>query len=353
MHQPLLRLPPNRVRRNYRGGALLEKLCNRPGVDGNKPEDWIASTVVASNPGLEEIEGEGLAKVVDASGKERNLADLFADAPQYYLGSNPLQCAGAQLGFLVKLLDSAIRLPLQAHPTSTFARKHLGSNWGKLEAYVILATRPGIEAYIRLGFQRAPSPEEWFRIVTEQDIPAMDSCFDRVPVREGEVWLVPGGMPHAIGEGILLLEIMEPSDLVVRCEFEREGIVVPPAARFMQRDPAFALQIFDYEELSVSQVTQRFRITPQRISENEEQLIGHDQSSTFSVRRIITQKPMSLLFVAHVRIGVVTRGLGTLVVAGQKMELFPGAKFLISAQAPEGVLRPKRGTEIEILICSP
>ena len=30
-----------------------------------------------------------------------------------------------------------------------------------------------------------------------------------------------------------MLEIMEPSDLVVRCEFEREGIVVPEDGRFM------------------------------------------------------------------------------------------------------------------------
>jgi mannose-6-phosphate isomerase len=146
---------------------------------------------------------------------------------------------------------------------------------------------------------------------------------------------------------------MEPSDLVVRCEFEREGIVVPPAARFMQKDPAFALQIFDYEELSVSQVTERFRIMPRRITETEEQLIGPEQSGTFSVRRITARKPLSFHFVGLIRIGVVTRGVGSLTIGKQTMALFPGAKFLISAQAPEGTLRPERGKEIEVLICSP
>ncbi len=39
---------------------------------------------------------------------------------------------------LVKLLDSAVRLQLQAHPTAEFAKAHLNSNSGKAEAYHIL-----------------------------------------------------------------------------------------------------------------------------------------------------------------------------------------------------------------------
>ena len=53
----------------------------------------------------------------------------------------------------------------------------------------------------------------------KQDKARMDGCFEKIPVQVGEVWYIPGGMPHAIGEGITMLEMMEPSDLVVRCEF--------------------------------------------------------------------------------------------------------------------------------------
>ena len=74
----------------------------------------------------------------------------------------------------------------------------------------------------------------------KQDKARMDGCFEKIPVQVGEVWYIPGGMPHAIGEGITMLEIMEPSDLVVRCEFEREGIVVPEDGRFMGRGWTFA-----------------------------------------------------------------------------------------------------------------
>ena len=153
----LLPLPPNRTRRNYVGGKLLELWEGKAeGVDGDRPEDWIASTTVASNPGLPLIEDEALA-FVEVGGERMKLADLFAREPGYFLGERHVGAVGLQLGFLAKLLDSAMRLHVQAHPTKAFAQEHLNSRWGKLETYVILAVRPGIQPYIRLGFQRAPS----------------------------------------------------------------------------------------------------------------------------------------------------------------------------------------------------
>ena len=44
-----------------------------------------------------------------------------------------------------------------------------------------------------------------------------------------------------------MVEIMEPSDLVVRMEFERAGYTMPESARFMGRGLDFCLDIFDFE----------------------------------------------------------------------------------------------------------
>jgi mannose-6-phosphate isomerase len=259
----LFELKPNRVRRNYRGGRELERLESvATPQDNERPEDWIASTVLAKNPGLDPIENEGLTYLQWRDCPPISLKDCFRQFPNHMLGEVHLKRIGHELGFLTKLLDSAMRLHVQAHPTAQFAQLHLGSNHGKLESYVVLGVRDGQDAYLRLGFQKAVSAAEWKRIVLEQDIPAMDALFERVPVQEGEVWLVPPRLPHAIGEGLLVLEVMEPSDLVVRCEFEREGIVVPPPARFMGRDPDFALQIVDRHAYSVAQITRKCRIEP-------------------------------------------------------------------------------------------
>ena len=155
----LLELPANRVRRNYSGGALLDGLEGLPDPeDGDRPEDWIASTVQARNPGLEEIPNEGLATVRDESGTVHFLRDLFAADPAHYLGQQHFDHLGPELGFLTKYLDSGMRLHVQAHPTAEFAQRHLSSRWGKLETYVVLGVREAGRGYLRLGFQRAPGP---------------------------------------------------------------------------------------------------------------------------------------------------------------------------------------------------
>jgi mannose-6-phosphate isomerase len=350
----ILPLLPNRVRRNYLGGRALDLLEGRePATDSNQPEDWLASTICATNPGLEPIAGEGLGRVSLPGTGTVGLPEVLAANPEYYLGTNHVSHLGLQLGFLAKLLDSAIRLHVQAHPTATFAQQHLNSRWGKLETYVILGVRPGIDPYIRLGFQRPPSPQEWKRIVVEQDIPAMDACFDRIPIRPGEVWLVPGGLPHAIGEGVLMLEVMEPSDLVVRCEFEREGIIVPPNARFMQREVDFALQIFDYTPLSTQRVIEKYRIAPRRISDHEELLIGPEQTSCFSIRRLTLRCGDTLPPSDRLRIGIVATGQGTLEISDQCLALSPGHRFLLAAAAPVGRLQIPEDETLELLICLP
>ena len=155
MQKKVILLPANRVRRNYRGGMLLEKVCGMANPqDGSQPEDWIASTVGARNPGLATVENEGFAFLIEADGKKILLKDLFANDTLFYLGKKHQEKMGANLGFLAKLLDSSMRLHLQAHPTAAYAQKNLNSRWGKLETYYILGVRPECEGYIWLGFQK-------------------------------------------------------------------------------------------------------------------------------------------------------------------------------------------------------
>ncbi len=358
MKRMLLPLPPNRVRRNYRGGRQLDELEGGPHpADSDRPEDWIASTVEARNPGLAEVHGEGLARVVDPDGHAGYLRDLFARHGEHYLGRSHLDALGPELGFLTKLLDSAMRLHVQAHPTAAFAREHLNSRWGKLETYVILAVREGCDGYVRLGFQRSPGAQEWKRIVLEQDMAAMDACFDPVPVAPGEVWVVPGGMPHAIGEGLLVMETMEPTDLVVRAEFEREGIVVPPQGRFMGHDADFALEIFHHESLSVERVRDRCRVPPTALGEEAglrtERLIGPEQTDCFVIERAAASGPADLPPAGAVRVAVAWGGRGVARAGAECVELRRGSRLLIAAATGPVRLEPEPGQPIELLICRP
>ncbi len=348
MIAPFYRIGSMRVRRGYRGGALLEARAGRAPCDGDRPEDWIASSVTAVNPGLPDETGEGLTPLLAGDGGSSTLAALLAAHPVELLGRDHLAQHGAGLGFLAKLLDAAMRLHIQAHPTRDFARSRLGAPYGKLEAYVILAVRPGEDGWIHLGFQRSPGCEAWRSIIAEQRKDAMAACFERITVAPGEVWLVPGGWPHAIGPGVLMLEVMEPSDLVVRCEFEREGIVVPPEARFMGRDLDFCLDVFDYAARSAAEVRSACRLAAAPAGDaaaGRTGLIGPAHTGCFAVDRLHVPRGGSTVLPSDGRIAIalVESGSATLHHDGDSLALrrldaacVPAATGDLRIAAPDG-----------------
>ncbi len=356
-HPCLLELPPNRVRRNYRGGRILDALEGKAATsDGDRPENWLCSLTEAINPGMTPIPEEGFSRVV-VNGHEYILRDLVASAPEHYLGPRHYRLRGLQTGFLAKLLDSSMRLHLQAHPTRGFARRELGKPWGKLECYVILSVRPGIEPYIYLGFQHPPAPEEWLRIVTEQDIDAMLACFERIPVRRDEVWYVPGGLPHALGEGLTVLEVMEPSDLVVRCEFEREGVIVPPEARFMGHSPVDALRIFNYTPYSVKSVKASFCIPPKQLVASEclkeHMRIGPQQIDCFEVRELQVASKTIYDLTGRFALVLVVDGRGIIGRNEEHLSVRPGTCCLLAAAAGQVIIQPATSNSLRIFLCLP
>jgi mannose-6-phosphate isomerase len=293
----LVLLPPHRVWRTYQGGRSLDALAGvQAPADGHFPEDWIASTTRAVNAGRESIR-EGVSRAV-VGGETLDFDALLARDPEYFLGAAHVARFGAQPQLLVKLLDPSIRLHFQAHPTADFARRFLGSPSGKTEAYHVLGARAGITPYIYLGFQRPPSRDALRRMIEAQDITALEACFDKIPVRPGDTYLVPGGVPHALGEGIFLVEIQEPSDLVVRFEFERGGYVLPEAARFLGRGLEFCLDVFDYSAWPAGRLAVEAACPPRRHralgpDSYQDDLIGVERTPCFRVRQSHLRGPVT------------------------------------------------------------
>ncbi|MCH7623067.1 MAG: hypothetical protein IIB46_03200 [Nitrospinae bacterium] len=113
-----------------------------------------------------------------------------------------------------------------------------------------------------MGFQHPPEKAELKRMIEEQDTDAILACFDKISIKTGDVFIVPGGMPHAIGEGVFMIEIMEPTDFAVRIEFERGGYRSPEESRFMNRGIDFAFSMFNYESISVETIKERYFCVP-------------------------------------------------------------------------------------------
>lgn len=262
-------LSPNRVWRTYNGGKQLDILADEAiPSDGHFPEDWIASLTPAVNPGREHYTEEGLS-YVSVDEKRVLLKELIDKNPQEILGSKHFEKYGYSTSFLLKFLDSAIRLHIQCHPTVHFARQFLNSNYGKTEGYYILGTREDVELpYIYLGFQHPPSGERLKEAIEAQDIEFLESLFEKIPVKKGDSFLVPGGLPHAIGEGVFMIEIMEPTDLVVRIEFEKNGYVLPEKSRFMDRGLDFAISMFDFTPFPIETVRSEYFIKPRLLGDH-------------------------------------------------------------------------------------
>lgn len=199
----------NRVGRVYTGGKLFADLFGDEPVDGFLPEEWIASAVKAINKDSKDP-NEGLSKV---KGTDIYFDELLKKYPEELLGSSKV------FRILVKGLDSAIRLPAQAHPDREFSKKYFNSTYGKTECWLILGTRPDAKLYF--GFKEGVTREDFIKAIdqSEFDSTAMENLMKTVTPKVGEVYFVPAKTVHAIGKGCLILEVQEPTDFTIQPEY--------------------------------------------------------------------------------------------------------------------------------------
>ena len=347
-------LSPNRVWRTYPGGRTLNKLEGKPSAeDSHLAEDWIVSTTRAMNKGREEIV-EGYS-IITINGEQILLKDLIEKNPLETVGDAHYKKYGANTQFLLKFLDSAIRLHIQAHPTIAFSQKHLNSNSGKTEAYVILGIREEVsDPYIYLGFQHPLPKEEFKHAIATQNSKKILSCFDKIHIQPGDVFIVPGGLPHAIGEGVFMIEIMEPTDFVVRLEFEKAGYVLPEEARFMGRGIDFAMEMIDFTAIPEETIKTQYFANPELVYSdkncNEFILIGDKQTNCFSVRRMnITGNHTRVSQSFHA--GIVTKGEGIIEAGTERIPVKRGDKFIIPFKTKSVLYKPS--TEMEVVMTFP
>jgi mannose-6-phosphate isomerase len=212
-----LPLAYNPLYRFYEGGSLTRQFRGLP----DRPDDWWSEDWVGSCTAAGNADPDGRAQgmsAVDVPGLGiTELKDIVAALPEEMVGARFAGRWGPITGVLVKLLSPAGPVPLHAHPNRDWARKHLGSPFGKTEAWILLDTPgDGTEpAYAGMGF--APGIErDWFAdAVRRHDNKAIRSSLHRTVVQPGEVYVAHAGVPHYLGPRISFIEVQEPSDHIV------------------------------------------------------------------------------------------------------------------------------------------
>ena len=132
-------------------------------------------------------------------GDGRRIGEIWFEAPGR--GALPL---------LVKHIFTSEKLSVQVHPDDTQAQARGLAN-GKTECWYITDAEP--DAALALGF-REPVGAGAMRDAARDG--SIEALMDWKPVRPSDFFLVPAGTVHAIGAGISLIEIQQPSETTYR-----------------------------------------------------------------------------------------------------------------------------------------
>lgn len=262
----IVKILSTRVYRVYKGGALLDLFRGeKEPKDTNYPEDWICSTVRALQS--YGISDESISKIEPIEGK-KNIEELINLYPREILGDKHIDIYGYKLNILVKLLDSAIRLPLQCHPEKSFSRKYLNANYGKAEAWFIVNTRKvsSEEPYILLGFKEKVDKKKLMSLIEKDDSESLVSLMNKIRVSPYDTYFIAPGLPHAIGEGIFMVETQEPTDFTFSIERRCGDVVSTDEKCTLNLGWDLALDAFDYTPYSELEIKGRFGMKKELIS---------------------------------------------------------------------------------------
>ncbi len=334
----------NRVFRVYTGGKLFSEFFGDNSEDSFYPEEWICSSTKALNEGSTD-EFEGLSTV---KGTTIHFDELIAEQKTLMLGDRN------GLDVLVKALDSAIRLPVQAHPDKAFSRVNFNSDFGKAESWLVLGARDG--ACIYFGFKEGVTPEAFEDAVSksETDKTAMEKLLNKIPVKPGDVYFIPAKAVHAIGYGCLILEVQEPTDFTIQPERWCGDYKLSDNEMYIGLEKQTALSVFDYS-YNLDKVMSECKKAPAIIYENDgckkECLIGKADTPCFGVERYVINGGETEKLVAPC-VYVVTEGDGVLAGTDYEKLLKKGDYFFIPYSC-NGKYTVKSEGNLTLAVCLP
>jgi mannose-6-phosphate isomerase len=259
----------------------------KPGADDWWSEDWVGSCTLAGNS---DPDGrpQGLSQVtIDGLG-DRSLSSIIEVLPESMVGAAFAQRWGPITGVLVKLLSPAGQVPLHAHPTRAWAAEHLGSRFGKTEAWILLDAPgvPGEPAYAGIGFREDVRREDFLDAVRRRDVAAVRDTLHRTTIAAGQVYVAHAGVPHYLGPRVSFIEVQEPSDHLVIPEWSEPD----DGGATMGLGFETAVGMIDFRATSREGTLARARQTPvvqrSEVGGTETGLLGDEARDFFDATRL-------------------------------------------------------------------
>ena len=214
------------LRRYLWGGRRLGTALGKPIAEhADYAESWEivdhdqGQSVVANGT----LAGWTLAKILEHHGRE-------------LMGQHYPQ---KRFPLLFKFLDCNRQPSVQVHPDDQQAGLLDPPDLGKTEAWVVLETDPGSTLYAGLkpNVDRTSLAKAIQNGITE-------SCLNTIQAKAGDCLLIPAGVVHALGKGMLVAEIQQSSNTTFRLfDWNRVGTDGQPRILHVQE----ALTVIDFD----------------------------------------------------------------------------------------------------------
>ncbi len=184
----------------------------------------------------------------------KTLGEIVRDHGESLFGRHHPQ---SQFPLLLKFLDCEKTLSVQVHPSDEQAAQLNPPDLGKTEAWVVLSAESDslIYAGLKRGFDRAALERELNR-------GTCDLCLHRFEPQPGDCIFLQAGTVHALGAGLVMLEIQQNSDATLRLfDWNRLGPDGQPRPLHIEQ----GLEVIDYNRGPVNpqkpQPTDRKHVT--------------------------------------------------------------------------------------------
>lgn len=141
---------------------------------------------------------------------ENNLNELIEVYLTDLVGEQVYEKCGLGFPVLIKYIDAHDNLSVQVHPDDDLAQRKYEQN-GKTEMWYVIDAEPDSGLYV--GFKQKVTPQQYMKAVEDGTLADLLQFY---PVQAGDTFMIPAGVVHAIGKGVLLAEIQQPSDVTFR-----------------------------------------------------------------------------------------------------------------------------------------
>lgn len=200
MPQPMLFKPI--LHEKVWGGRALEQLGKK--LPPNVPigESWELADLPASIP-------NGRSVIENGPHAGQTLREAIESCRESIIGAASLSDDGG-FPLLIKFLDARQNLSVQIHPDATYVAHHPEAHL-KSEAWIVLDAEPGAVIYkgLRPGVER----QQVIEAIKAGTVPEL---LNAVSVEAGDCHYLPSGTLHALGEGVVVVEVQTPSDTTFR-----------------------------------------------------------------------------------------------------------------------------------------